>query len=320
MIDENLSDRKKSKKRYFFDKKLALNILRKDKSDKFAHKPMGEKKRFFLMSFAAIIMANASHFFKYPNNFVIGGVEGLSIILSKYLIFGPALITLILNLILLFIAYFQLGRLFVLRTGYVSILNSLTALALDKIFPLQHTLTDNKLLELLCAVIIPALGSAILFNLAASSGGTDIVAMIINKYFKFDIGKSLLMGDSILTVLSIKIFGIEIGLLSCLGLLMKGIFVDQIIQSLNTGKFFIIITSKQEEVGSFIRDKLNRSATVIQGKGLYYRKDQTVFLCVTNDYEAALFRSYIKEIDPRCFITVLNTSSTIGKGFYSNNL
>lgn len=321
MKEEKAHKTDKEKIKYILDRNTAIKLLRKDrKKDRFAHKPMSQRRKIFMMTFAAILMANGTHFFKYPNNFVIGGVEGASILISNSLPVTPAFTTLILNISLLVLAYFILGRNLVIKTGYVSILNSLTALALDKIFPLQHTLTDNKLLELFCAVLIPALGSAILFNLSASSGGTDIIAMIINKYLKFNIGKSLLMGDSILTILSIKIFGVEIGLLSCLGLLMKGVIVNEFIKSFNTAKFFLIISNKEEEISEFIRDKLNRSATVLDGKGLYFKKDQSVFLCVTNDYEAVLFRQFIKEIDPYCFITVLDTSSIIGKGWYSTDL
>ena len=319
-IDENnISEKEKLK--HILERNASIKILRKDrKKDKFAHEPPSGRKKFLLMSFAAILMATGTHFFKYPNHFVIGGVEGASILLSNSLPLSPAFITLILNVSLLVVAYFILGKKFVLKTGYVSILNSLTALLLSKVIPHTVPFTDNKLLELFCAVLIPALGSSILFNLSASSGGTDIIAMIINKYTNLNIGKSLLMGDSILTIMSIKIFGAEIGILSCLGLLMKGLVVNQIIASFNTSKLFLIFTSKQEEIIVFIRDKLNRSATVIDGTGLYYKKDQSVFLCVTNDYEAALFRSYIKQIDPRCFITVLDTSSIIGKGFYTTDL
>lgn len=317
MTKEKTPKSEKEKIQKILDRNSYLKLLRKDKKkDKFAHNPMSKEKKFFMMSFAAILMANGTHFFRYPNNFVIGGVEGASILISSLIPLGPAFITLILNVSLLLLAYFILGKSFVLKTGYVSILNSLTALALSRLIPLESPLTDNKMLELFCAVLIPALGSSILFSLSASSGGTDIIAMIINKYTKLNIGKSLLMGDSILTILSVKIFGVEIGLLSCLGLLMKGLVVNEFIRSFNTAKLFLIITNKQEEIGEFIRDKLNRSATEIDGRGLYYKKKQSVFLCVTNDYEAVLFRNFIKEIDPYCFITVIDTSSIIGKGWH----
>ncbi|MDD7306444.1 MAG: YitT family protein [Peptoniphilaceae bacterium] len=297
--------------------KAELNLLRKDRQKKKNHDPMPRWKEIVLMTFAAILLAFSSHSFKYPNHFVIGGVEGLSIILSGYLHLQPAKITLISNLLLLVLAYFIIGKKFVIRTGYVSILNSVTAVALDYILPLTHTLTTNKLLELILAVTVSAFASTILFHVSASSGGSDIVAIILKKYTNIEIGKSLLMVDSLLTIVSIKIFGIEIGLLSCLGLIMKGVFVDAIVQSFNTAKFFIIITSKPDEVGSFIRQDLNRSATVLDGKGLYKGKNHTLFMCVTNKYEAGLFGNFIKSIDPACFITIINTSQIIGKGFYN---
>ncbi|PKZ16717.1 YitT family protein [Anaerococcus octavius] len=277
---------------------------------------MDELQRYLMMSFAAILMAFGTHFFKYPNSFVIGGVEGMSIIASTFVPFTRAEITLFINVVLLIIGYFALGKHFALRTGYVAILNSLTALGLDYIAPLTGPLTNNNLLELIFTLLISAFGSAILFNLAASSGGTDIIAMIIKKYSSLEVGKALLCVDGIFTIASIWIFDIEIGLLSILGLLLKGIFVDVIIQSLNTDKLFIIITTKPDEVGAFIRDDLNRSATVMNGVGLYKGIHRFVFLLVLSPKEAPLFKRYIKGVDPSAFITIINTSKIIGKGFY----
>ena len=275
--------------------------------------------KIFWMSFAAILMACGTHFFKYPNSFVIGGVEGMSIISSMFVPFSRPQLTLFYNLTLLVIGFFIFGKKFTVRTGYVAILNSLTALALDKVFPIQGSLTDNKMLELIFTLLMSSVGSAILFNLAASSGGTDIIAMIMKKYTSLEVGKSLLVVDSIFTIASIKIFGIEIGLFSILGLLMKGIFVDMIIGSMNTAKLFIIITSKTDEVGNFIKKELNRSATIVDARGLYKGSNISVFFCVTSTFESAKFRSFIKKIDPYSFITILNTSSIIGKGWYSSD-
>lgn len=275
--------------------------------------------KLFWMSFAAILMACGTHFFKYPNSFVIGGVEGMSIITSMFVPFNRPQLTLFYNVVLLVIGFFIFGKKFTIRTGYVAILNSLTALALERIFPINGSLTGNKMLELVFTLLMSSVGSAILFNLAASSGGTDIIAMIMKKYSSLEVGKSLLVVDSIFTIASIKIFGIEIGLFSILGLMMKGIFVDAIIGSMNTAKLFIIITSKTEEIGNFIKKDLNRSATIVDARGLYKGTNISVFLCVTSNFESAKFRSFIKKIDPYSFITILNTSSIIGKGWYSSD-
>ncbi|WP_297281533.1 YitT family protein [uncultured Anaerococcus sp.] len=295
------------------------SYLEKRAESKYNHDPMDEFQRYLMMAFAAILMACGTHFFKYPNSFVIGGVEGMSIIASTFIPLSRAVLTLIINLILLTIGFFILGKHFTLRTGFVAILNSLTAIALDYIAPLSGPLTTNKLLELIFSLLMSAFGSAILFNLAASSGGTDIIAMIIKKYSSLEVGKALLCVDSVFTIASIWIFNVEIGLLSVLGLLLKGIFVDVIIQSMNTDKLFIIITTKPKEVGRFIRDDLNRSATVLHGLGLYKGIERAVFLSVLSPREAPKFRAYIESVDPYSFITIVNTSKIIGKGFYLTN-
>lgn len=295
------------------------HYLERRAAAKWNHDPIDEFTRYVLMAFAAILMACGTHFFKYPNSFVIGGVEGMSIIASTVIPLSRPQITLIINLTLLLIAFFVLGKHFTIRTGYVAILNSLTALALDYIVPIHGSLTGNKLLELIFTLLISAFGSAILFNLAASSGGTDIIAMIIKKNSSLEVGKALLAVDSIFTIASIWIFNVEIGLLSVLGLLMKGIFVDVIIQSFNTDKLFIIITTKPDEVACFIRDDLNRSATRLAGVGIYKGVERSVFLLVLSPKEAPMFKAFIKRIDPKSFITIVNTSKIIGKGFYLTN-
>lgn len=316
-MDNASNNEKKDNKA--FGIKFIDTYLEKRAIAKHNHDPMDEFTRFLMMSFAAILMALGTHFFKYPNSFVIGGVEGMSIIISTFLPLTRAQLTLIINIILLIVAFFVLGKHFTLRTGYVAILNSLTALALDYIAPVHGSLTNNKMLELIYTLILSAVGSAILFNLAASSGGTDIIAMIIKKYSALEVGKSLLVVDSTFTFLSIWIFDIEIGLLSFLGLLLKGVFVDVIIQSMNTDKLFIIITTKPKEIGEFIRDDLNRSATVLDGLGLYKGVNRSVFFLVLSPKEAPRTKLFLKQIDPYAFITIINTSKIIGKGFYLTN-
>ena len=314
MVAKECSDEKRNNE--IFGRNFINNYLERRAVAKHNHDPMDELTRYLLMAFAAILMACGTHFFKYPNSFVIGGVEGMSIIASTFVPLTRPQLTLIINLTLLVIAFFILGKHFTLRTGYVAILNSLTALALDYIFPIEGSLTGNKMLELVYTLIISAFGSAILFNLAASSGGTDIIAMILKKFSSLEVGKALLAVDSVFTIASIWIFDVEIGLLSVLGLLLKGIFVDVIIQSFNTDKFFIIITTKPKEIGSFIRDDLNRSATVLDGMGLYKGVKRSIFFLVLSPKEAPRTRAFLKNIDPYAFITILNTSKIIGKGFY----
>ena len=313
-------DRSRQKKHNFaFGRNFVNTYLEKKAIARYNHHPMNEQTRYFIMALASILLACATHFFKYPNSFAIGGVEGISIIISSFIPLSRAILTLIMNVSLLVVSFFIMGKNFTLRTGFVSIINSLTAVGLDYIAPIKGTLTDNKLLELIFLLLMSAFGAAILFNLAASSGGTDIIAMIIKKYSSLEVGRALLCVDSVFTIASIWVFDIEIGLLSLLGLLLKGIFVDIIIQAMNTDKLFIIITTKPDDIGHYIRDELNRSATVVDGVGLYKGVQRSILFLVLSAKEAPKTKTFLKMIDPYAFITIINTSKIIGRGFNLTN-
>lgn len=307
----------KNKKRY--ESFSPYEIMRKSAERRREHNPLPTGVQYLLMILGAFLLALGTHFFKYPNHFVMGGVEGVSVIVTEFSKLSAARLTFIMNMALLVLGFIFFGKKFLLRTGVVSIANSFLLLLFEKYFYIAKPLTENKFLEMVMAAVLYALGQAILFNFSASSGGTDIIAMILKKYTSIDIGKSVMLVNVAITISSLGLFSWEVGLLSLLGLFAKGYLIDIFINGFNEGKFFIIITDKPEEIGSFIKVKLNRSATVINGKGLYQGKDKTVFLCVTNNSESALFKSIVKSIDPNCFITILNTSSVIGKGFYLYN-
>ncbi len=292
------------------------SYFEKRKEAKRLHEPMDEVTRYLLMGFASIFLAFGTHLFKYPNSFVIGGVEGLSIVLSPFLPYTRPQLTLFINIALLIVSLIVLGKKFTIRTGYVSIINSVTALILSYIMPMDGPFTDNKLLELILMLLNTSIGAAILFNLHASSGGTDIIALILKKYTNLEVGKALLVADSLIVIASLFIFEPEIGLLSLLGLIVKGYLIDGVIQAMNTDKLFIIITSKPKEIGDFIRVDLHRSATVLDGVGNFEGAPKSVFLLVLSSKEAPKFKKFIKEIDPYSFVTILNTSKIIGKGFY----
>jgi uncharacterized membrane-anchored protein YitT (DUF2179 family) len=168
--------------------------------------------------------------FKVPNKFVTGGVSGISIILSSFftgISIGP--IMLIINALLLVVGFIFLGTDFGSRTIYCSLLLSAMVWVLDRVFPITGPLTDDRLLELIFSILLPAVGSAIVFNQNASTGGTDIVAKILSKLTSVDIGKTLLIADFSIVVAAGLVFGIKIGLYSLLGLILKGFLIDLVI-------------------------------------------------------------------------------------------
>jgi uncharacterized membrane-anchored protein YitT (DUF2179 family) len=257
------------------------------------------------------------YFFKFPNNFSIGGVTGIAIILSK-LIPGnvsSGTIVLIINSILLVVGYVFLGKSFGNRTVYGSLLLSLSLKLLEDIVPLDGPLTNQPMLDLAFAVILPSIGAALLFNIGGSTGGTDIIAMLLKKYTSIDIGRSLLITDFLLTVAVFPVFGITTGLFSILGLLLKSTLVDNVIENLNLNKYFTIISENPQPICDYILKELNRSATVFDAKGAFTDRNKKIILTVMNRSQAVQLRKYIKQVDSGAFLLITNTSEIIGRGF-----
>ncbi len=270
----------------------------------------------FLLHLGVFLLAIGIHFFKFPNHFVMGGVAGMSVILSHlFPSFSAAIMNAILNFTLLAIGFIFFGRSFGIKTTYTSILLTLLLPVMEKVIPVKETLTDQPVLELFFAFLLPAAGSAILFNIQASSGGTDIIAKIIKKYTSLDIGKALLATDALFTLSTFFVFSSQTALFSVAGLMCKTFMVDSFIEGFNRVKSFTIVTTEPEKVGDFIKNNLHRSATYITGHGLFSQKECQVFVCVVNRYQAVKLRNYIKQVDPHAFISITSTSEIIGKGF-----
>lgn len=157
-------------------------------------------KEYFLITVSSVLIIGGVYFFKFPNNFSFGGITGLAIILGKVTPFSPGTVNLFLNFLLLIVGFLVLGRSFAIKTVYASVLLSVGLSGMEYLFPMQKPLTDQPLLELIFAVALPAFGSAVLFNIGASSGGTDIIALILKKYTSFDIGRAVLISDLLITL------------------------------------------------------------------------------------------------------------------------
>ena len=196
------------------------------------HQKVSPAKEWFLITFGTVLMTLGIYFFKFPNHFSTGGVSGISIILGHYIPgMTPGTFVTVINVLLLIIAFLVFGKSFGIRTVYSSLLMSFLLRGLEIVIPLSAPLTSQPLMELLFAVGLPAVGSAILFNLDASSGGTDIVAMILKKYTSLNIGIALLCSDILITLGACVAFGMETGLFSVLGLIIKSLFIDVVVES-----------------------------------------------------------------------------------------
>ncbi len=273
---------------------------------------------FLLINLGLLLVGIGICLFKVPNHFATGGVSGLAIISTSFfpqIDVGPMM--LIINIVLILVGYFFLGSDFGSKTVYSSFALSGIVWLIQKIFPLNKPLTDDMLLELVYSIIFPAVGSAIVFNCNASTGGTDIVAKILSKYTKLNIGKTLLITDFLIALGAGAVFGVKIGLYSVLGLIIKAFMIDFVIEGLNVSKQMTIISSKHQEIRDYIVNQLQRGATIYKAEGAFTHQPETVISTTVSRRQALKLRSYIRSIDSQAFITINNTSETIGKGFRS---
>lgn len=276
-----------------------------------------KSKNFILLTGSTLLIAAGTYFFKFTNNFTFGGITGLAVLVAESGVISASDFTFLVNMILLIIGFIILGKKFAAKTAYCSILLSVSLSLLERLCPMKAPLTDQPMLELAFAIALPSLGSAILFNIGSSSGGTDIIAMILKKYTSVDIGKSLLVTDFFITLAGCFVFDIETGLYSFLGLAIRSFLIDGFIESLNLSKYFNVVCKNPEPICGFIKNELHRSATIVDAKGAFSGDRKYLVLTVLNRFQAVKLRNYIKENEPEAFLLISNTSEIIGKGFHS---
>ena len=274
---------------------------------------------YLMLTAATLILVLGVYLFKFPNHFSFGGVTGIAVVLSAVLPASPSSITFIINVALLVLGFLFLGKDAGIKTVYVSLLTSLGLSVAELIFPMDQPLTTEPVLELIFAIVLPAFSAAILFNMGASSGGTDIIAMILKKYTTLNIGTALFIVDLGIVVAACFVYDTQTGLFSLCGLLAKSLVVDGVIENINLCKYFTIICDNPDPICDFILNDLNRSATVYHAQGAYQHNDKTVIITITKRSQAVELRNFIRKTQPGAFIAITNSSEIIGKGFRGFN-
>ena len=272
-------------------------------------------KNFLLMNVGCILLSMGVYFFKIPNGFATGGVTGIGTILGSISPITPAVWIWILNVGLLLLGFLFLGWQNIFKTIYCSMFYSFLTYLFELFMPMSAPFTNQPLLELIYAMLLTSMGSAMIFNSDASSGGTDIAALILKKFTSLDVGKSLLIVDFVVAMSSFFVFNVQAGLFSMLGLFAKAFLVDSIIESMNTCKYFIVITTKRDEISQFIIETLHHGVTVNSCVGEFTKDDRTMIHTVCKRIESFRLKKKIKEIDPGAFVIVTTSSEIIGRGF-----
>ncbi len=267
---------------------------------------------------STLLVAVGVYFFKFPNNFSFGGVSGIAVVAARLLPLSASTINLVLNMALLALGFIFLGHSFAVKTTYSCILLSLSISLFERIFPLSAPLTDEPMLELIFAILLPALGAAFLFNNNASSGGTDILAMILKKRFRFDIGIALFLSDLAIVIAACLVFDVKTGLYSMVGLLTKTLLIDNLIESINLCKYFNIVCTNPAPIEEYILKTLHRGATVSEATGAFTGERRYIVFTAVRRTQAVLLREFVRAAEPHAFMTITSSSEIIGKGFRNN--
>ena len=268
-------------------------------------------KDFMLITLGVFLVAVSVVYFFEPNNIAAGGLSGIAIIINNYLPNIPiGLLVLMMDCILYVVAFIAIGSKFGGKSIYASLTLSGIMWLLEKVFPFEAT--NDLMLATIFGTIISALGLAIVFNCNASTGGTDILAKILHKFFHFNIGKSLLIVDFIVTVLGAITFGLQKGLYAILAVIISGFAIDKVIAGFNICNEVTIISKYSKEISGFIMNDLQRGCTFINGVGGFTEKQTTILYTVIGRSEFIRLKRYISEIDKNAFITV---SEVMGEGF-----
>lgn len=273
-------------------------------------------KSFLIILAGALLVAIGTYFFLAPSHIAAGGISGAAIIINSIFPNLPIGILMMAMEVVLFITgILIIGPVFGGKTIFCSFSISGMILLLEKTFPNIKPLSNDMLIQLIFGILICGVGMALVFNQNASTGGTDIIAKIINKYFKISIGKSILIADIVVTVAASITFGIDKGLYAILGVIVNATLIDNVIKSLNTYKQVAIISNAGEEIRTYIVDTLERSATIYYAKGAYNNNEKEVITTIINNKQFLKLKDYIKNIDNRAFITVNEVNEVVGEGF-----
>lgn len=276
-------------------------------------------KNFAILTVGSIIVACAIYFFKLPNNFLTGGFSGLGMILGVYIKnISTSLIIWIINVAFLVIGWIILGKSIGIRTIYCTLVYSCFLELLD-LLKIEEKITlpftSDILLELVFACLIEAIGLAIVIKNGGSTGGTVIVALIVKKLAKLDIGSAMIYADIVIVGATFFIFDAKTGMYSLVGLGIKSIGVKMFTNAMNNRKSMTIVTTRPDEITTFITENVHRTATRWTGTGAYTNDGRTVILAVVSSKQAVKVSAYARKIDPDSFVVVNTTHEIYGNSF-----
>jgi len=269
-------------------------------------------KRYFSFVLGCFIVAVAYNLFLLPNKLVAGGVSGLGTILEYLVGIDDFIVILVLDIVLLVISYFLLGKEKTRGTIAGSILFPIFVKLTENIGYYIGLDTSQLLLSSVFGGVLYGFGAGLIFKAGYTTGGTDIINQILSKYFKISMGTSMLCSDGLIVLISSFVFGPTKLMYSIIILYIISIMSDRVILGISDSKAFYIVTDKEDEIKEFILRYLNHGVTVFNAKGGLNKEKETVLMCVLPTKDYYRLKEGISEIDPEAFFVVTDAYEVFG--------
>lgn len=265
-------------------------------------------KEIFILTMATIIIGASVFFFLMPSHATVSSIAGLSIVLTNFVPLPVSMITMILNVFLLIIGFITCGPEFGYKTVYTSILLPVVIGVFERAFPDFESFTGDATLDVLCYIFFVSIGIAILFNRNASSGGLDIVAKILNKYLRIDLGKAMSAAGLCVAASSILVYDSKTLLLSILGTYFNGMILDHFIFDQKLKRRVCIVSPFEKDIREFILNELHSGASIYKAIGAYRMQEHDEIITIVDKNEFQKLMAFIDKVDPQAFVTVYKVS------------
>ena len=273
-------------------------------------------RQYTIITLGISMMAVGVYFFKFPNNFVFGGVTGGAALVAKLTPLSASAFSSCANILLLILGWIFLGRDFAISTGWATVVMTAELALFEKYVPLSGPLSDQPMLDLLFAIALPAIASALLFNVGASSGGTDIIALIVEKYTHIhSIAVALFITDLFMVIAACFVFDLYTALYSFVGLTVKSLVIDAGLEKIKMCKAILIVCDEKQPICDFVMRKLMRGATYTPCYGAYTDRPHYMIYTTLTHREALQLQAFIHKEHLNAFMSMLSTTEVFGKGF-----
>lgn len=261
-------------------------------------------QEYSIITLGTVITAAAVYFFMFPSHVAVGSASALALVLSNFIPLPVSAIAFIINVVLLIVSYFLIGPDFGIKTVYSSLLLPLILALFEILFPNFQSITQDQFLDVICYAIVVSIGLAMLFSNNAASGGIDVVAKLMNKFFRMELGRAMSLSGMLVALSSALCYDTKTVVLSILGTYLCGIVLDNFIFGLNPKRRVCIITSNFDKVLSFILHELHSGATIYEGRGAYNNEPRREIITIVDKQEYKRLMDYMQIADSNAFITV----------------